>query len=61
MLSTQTQRYFSESSKEYPLIAGVQSPKELTPLEDIPSPKIDLGRLGDLQGTLKLMRETGAL
>ena len=61
MLSTQTQRYFSESSKEYPLIAGVQPPKELTPLEDIPSPKIDLGRLGDLQGTLKLMRETGAL
>jgi iron(III) transport system substrate-binding protein len=61
MLSTQTQRYFADSSKEYPLVAGVRAPKELTPLGDIPSPKIDLAKLGDLQGTLKLMRETGAL
>jgi len=61
MLSTQTQRYFADSSKEYPVVAGVKAPKELTPLGDIPSPKIDLAKLGDLQGTLKLMRQTGAL
>ena len=61
MLSVQTQRYFADSSKEYPVIAGVPPPKELTPLSRIPSPKIDLAKLGDLQGTLKLMRETGAL
>jgi iron(III) transport system substrate-binding protein len=61
MLSTQTQRYFADSSKEYPLIEGVQPPKELVALSRIPSPKIDLAKLGDLQGTLKLMRETGAL
>ena len=61
MLSTQTQRYFADSSKEYPLVAGVQPPKELVALSEIPSPKIDLAKLGDLQGTLKLMRETGAL
>lgn len=61
MLSQETQRYFADSSKEYPLVAGVQAPKELTPLQDIPSPDIDLAKLGDLQGTLKLMRETGAL
>jgi hypothetical protein len=39
----------------------VQPAKELTPLDKIPSPKIDLAKVGDLQGTLKLMRETGAL
>ncbi len=61
MLSTQTQRYFADSSKEYPVIAGVQPSKELIPLDTIPSPKIDLAKLGDLQGTLKLMRDTGAL
>jgi len=61
MLSKRSQRYFADSSKEYPLISGVQPPRELTPLEDIPSPKIDLAKLGDLPGTLKLMRETGAL
>ena len=61
MLSGQTQRYFADSSKEYPLVAGVQAPKELRPLADIPAPNIDLAKLGDLQGTLRLMRETGAL
>lgn len=61
MLSTEAQRYFADSSKEYPLIDGVQPAKELTPIKDIPSPDIDLAKLGDLQGTLKLMRETGAL
>jgi iron(III) transport system substrate-binding protein len=61
MLSTEAQRYFADSSKEYPLIEGVAPAKELTPIEDIPSPDIDLAKLGDLQGTLKLMRETGAL
>ena len=61
MLSAQTQRYFSESSKEYPLVEGVPAPKELVPLEEIPAPDVDLAQLGDLRGTLELMRETGAL
>lgn len=61
MLSPEAQRYFANSSKEYPLASGVAAPKELTPLEDIPAPDVDLAKLGDLQGTLKLMRETGAL
>ncbi|MEA2183860.1 MAG: iron(III) transport system substrate-binding protein [Solirubrobacteraceae bacterium] len=61
MLSKQAQEYFADSSKEYPLSAGVQPAKELTPIDRIPSPKIDLAKVGDLQGTLKLMRETGAL
>lgn len=61
MLSKPAQEYFADSSKEYPLIAGVQAAKELTPIDKIPSPKIDLAEIGDLQGTLKLMRETGAL
>lgn len=61
MLSEETQTYFAESSKEYPLAAGVKAPEELTPLAEIPAPRVDLAKLGDLQGTLKLMRETGAL
>ena len=61
MLGKQAQEYFADSSKEYPLLAGVQPSKELTPLDEIPSPDIDLANLGDLKGTLELMRETGAL
>jgi iron(III) transport system substrate-binding protein len=61
MLGKEAQQYFADSSKEYPLLAGVQPSKELTPLDEIPSPDIDLANLGDLKGTLNLMRETGAL
>jgi len=61
MLGKPAQQYFANSSKEYPLLAGVAAAKELTPLEEIPAPKIDLANLGDLEGTLKLMRDTGAL
>ncbi|HEV2775556.1 MAG TPA: iron ABC transporter substrate-binding protein [Solirubrobacteraceae bacterium] len=61
MLSKETQTYFADSSKEYPLAAGVTAPEELTPLAQIPAPRVDLAKLGDLPGTLRLMRETGAL
>ncbi len=61
MLTKPAQEYFADSSKEYPLAAGVQPSKELTPLDEIPSPDIDLANLGDLKGTLDLLRETGAL
>ena len=61
MLTKPAQEYFANSSKEYPLAAGVKPAKELTPLGEIPSPDIDLANLGDLKGTLNLMRETGAL
>jgi iron(III) transport system substrate-binding protein len=61
LLSDQSQTFFSESSKEYPLAAGVQPAPELVPLDEIPAPPIDLGEISDLEGTLELMRETGAL
>ena len=61
MLEKPAQEYFADSSKEYPLAAGVKASKELTPLDEIPSPDVDLADLGDLKGTLDLMRETGAL
>ena len=61
MLSKPSQEYFADSSKEYPLSAGVKASKELTPLDEIPAPDVDLADLGDLKGTLDLMRETGAL
>jgi iron(III) transport system substrate-binding protein len=61
LLSEQSQTFFSESSKEYPLAAGVEPAPELVPLDEIPAPPIDLGEISDLEGTLELMRETGAL
>jgi iron(III) transport system substrate-binding protein len=61
MLSRPAQEYFAESSKEYPLAAGVEPDTELIPLEEIPAPDLDLGELNDVEGTIEMMRETGAL
>jgi len=61
LLGREAQRYFAESSKEYPLIEGVEPDHSLRPLARIPSPPIDLSDLSDVEGTLELMRDTGAL
>jgi iron(III) transport system substrate-binding protein len=61
LLSDEGQRYFVESSKEYPVVAGASQPDGVPPLERLPSPEFDLGNLGDLEQTLALMQETGAL
>jgi iron(III) transport system substrate-binding protein len=61
MLSPEAQRYFTESSKEYPVIKGVGQPKGVPRLDEIPSPDFDLGNLSDLEETLRLMQESGAL
>jgi iron(III) transport system substrate-binding protein len=61
LLSADGQRYFVESSKEYPVVAGAGQPEGVPPLEELPSPDFDLAELADLEGTLALMQETGAL
>jgi iron(III) transport system substrate-binding protein len=61
MLSKSAQRYFAEQTFEYPLVKGVAPQSGLPPLEAITAPKIDLGNLSDLQGTLRLLQEVGVL
>jgi iron(III) transport system substrate-binding protein len=61
LLDEESQRYFAETTFEYPLIAGVSADQRLTPLTKIESPEIDLSDLADLEGTLRLMQETGVL
>jgi iron(III) transport system substrate-binding protein len=61
LLGPEAQRYFAESSKEYPLIDGVEPDHSLRPLARIPSPAVDLSDLSDIEGTLEMMRDTGAL
>jgi iron(III) transport system substrate-binding protein len=64
LLSPEAQRFFTASSKEYPLARGVEPDPSLTvPLEDIPTPG-GSGRLFDvteLQATIDMLRDTGAL
>jgi iron(III) transport system substrate-binding protein len=61
LLSREAQRFFSESSREYPVIASVPPHPSLAPLSEIPQPRIDLSRIDDLQGTIALLQGTGAL
>lgn len=61
MLSEEAQQYFADETYEYPMIDGIEINEELTPLEQIETPNIDLSDLDDLEGTLELMRETGVL
>lgn len=61
LLSADGQRYFSEQTFEYPLAAGVAADARLRPLSEIKTPDLDLNNLSDLQGTLKLLQDVGAL
>lgn len=61
LLSADAQRYFAEQTFEYPVIDSVPAAEDLPPLATIQPPALDLGLLGDLDGTLKLLRETGVL
>jgi iron(III) transport system substrate-binding protein len=61
LLSEEAQQYFVEQTNEYPLIEGIPVNDFLTPLEEINVPDIDLAALADLQGTLELLQDVGAL
>jgi iron(III) transport system substrate-binding protein len=61
LLSEEAQQYFADETFEYPLVAGIPINEELVPLSEIETPNIDLSNLDDLEGTLELLRETGAL
>ncbi len=62
LLEPPAQRFFAEETKEYPLIRGVPARQPgLPPLDRIGGPDIDLNRLNDLQGTVKLLQDTGVL
>ena len=59
LLTPESQRYFAEQTKEYPLIEGVPHDEELPPLSRLDPPALDLSRLSSLQRTQELLREVG--
>jgi iron(III) transport system substrate-binding protein len=62
MLSPEAQEFFTASSKEYPLAVDLEPDPSLTvPLDEIPAPEGELTDLEEIQATIELMREAGAL
>ncbi|MFG3309444.1 iron ABC transporter substrate-binding protein [Streptomyces wuyuanensis] len=59
LLSQESQKYFAEETKEYPLAAGVTSAEGVPPLESLQPPKIDLGELDSLKETLAMLQDVG--
>lgn len=62
LLSEEVQVFFGQNADtvEFPVVAGVDSP-DLPSFEEIDPPDVDLSNLEDLQGTLQLLQEVGAL
>ena len=61
LLSSPAQQYFAESTFEYPLIDGVEADARLPELASLETPDLDLADLADLQGTVDLLRDVGAI
>ena len=61
LLSEPAQQYFADETYEYPLIEGVSTHEVLTPLSNLKALDIALADLSDLQGTVDLLSEVGAL
>lgn len=63
LLSEEAQSHFAAFADEieYPLIPEVSPDERLPALSELNPPDVDLSDLDDLQGTLELLREAGAL
>lgn len=62
LLGEESQSFFTSSSKEYPLARGTEPDPALSvPIAEIPVSDNDLVDLTELQATIDLMKESGAL
>jgi iron(III) transport system substrate-binding protein len=61
MLSTVAQQYFAGQTYEYPLVEGVNTSRNITPIDEINYPEIDMVSLEDLQGTQAMLLDLGIL
>ncbi len=63
LLGAEAQAYFTNEVYEYPVTNGAAPNPRLVSMDEIvaAAPKIGIGSISDLAGTLKLMREAGAL
>lgn len=61
LLSRAAQEHFRSETAEYPLAAGVEPLETLPPLTRIEQPRLDLGDIDDLDGTLRLLAGSGVL
>lgn len=59
LVSEEGQRYFVESTYEYPLVEDIEAPEGLPALADLEGPVEDLAELADLETSIALIDEAG--
>jgi iron(III) transport system substrate-binding protein len=59
LLSEEAQEYFADETFEYPLARGVPPAEGVPPLATLHPPDEDPARLGDIEGTARLIQESG--
>lgn len=61
LLSIEAQEFLCTNGYEYPLVPSVPPVGDLPTVDQLNPPEFDLSRLSNLEPTLRLLRETGAL
>jgi iron(III) transport system substrate-binding protein len=61
LLSPTAQAYFATETFEIPVVEGAEVPEGLPTIDSVNLPEFDLNQLLDLQGTVDLLIEVGAL
>lgn len=61
LLGREAQEHFAKETYEYPLSAGVDVDPRIKPIAEVGSPELDLSRLDELQGTVRLLQEKAIL
>jgi iron(III) transport system substrate-binding protein len=61
LLSPESQQFFVEETKEYPVAPGAAGPEGLPALDSIQQPEVDLNDLDDLRGTVELIENAGVI
>jgi iron(III) transport system substrate-binding protein len=59
LLNAESQKYFAEHTKEYPLVDGVAAVDDLPALDTLEAPDIDLSDLDTLEQTITMIQDAG--
>lgn len=60
LLDVQAQELLAGANHEFPLAAGVLPDPSLSSVDELRAPQLDLARLGDLEGAVRILRAEGA-
>ncbi len=59
LLTPASQRFFAETTKEYPVLPGVPAGAGVAPIQTLTIPAVAIGELTDLEATARLINESG--